>query len=84
MTKREIIKYFKDKDVEVKIEYIGYMIHHCEKVKCWRLSIYYIDGYDNEKCSYDMFVHNSLLNVYDEINLFVSIYWNEKRKCLVF
>lgn len=84
MTKRGIIKYFKDKGVEVEIDYIGYTMHHGNKVKCWRLSIYYIDCYDNEKGSYDMFVHNSLLNVFDEINLFVSIYWDEKRKCLVF
>lgn len=90
MTKREIIKYFEAKGVEVKIDYIGYTIHRdytidrYDKAKCWRVAIYYIDSYDNERCSYDMFVYNSLSNVVDEIALFVSIYWNEKRKCLVF
>lgn len=84
MTKRGIIKYFKDKGVEVEIDYIGYTVHKCSKVQCWRVSIYYIDSYDNEKSSYDMYVYESLFNVYDEINLFASIYWNEKRKCLVF
>lgn len=84
MTKREIINYFKAKGVAVEIDYIGYTIHRCAKVQCWRISIHYIDSYDNEPSSYDMFVYESLSNVFDEINLFVSIYWNEKRKCLVF
>lgn len=84
MTKREIIKYFKAKGIEVEVTYLGYTIHHCSKVPHWRVSIPIIDSYDNEKSSYDMCVWESLSNVFDEIDLFVSIYWNEKRKCLVF